>query len=120
MATVNLMQLAMESRMTPTGNEAPLVADIHFVGSLRGEDKTNVFTFLRIHLESVEIKSWKVDGSGDTRPTETFTLRYEKGAMCYQSTPDGKFRDPKAIAGWNQKENKPWSTTTQYFPNFPD
>ena len=120
MATVNLMQLAMEARMQPTGNELPLVADIHFIGSVDSEDGLHTFTFLRIHLESVEIKGWSISGSGDERPTESLTLGYEKAAMCYQSTPDGRLKDPKIKAGWDQKANKTWDTTSSYYPDFPD
>ncbi len=121
LATVNLMQLAMESTMQPTGNEAPIEADIHFIGTVAsGDGNMDTFTYLRIHLDVVEVKSWSINGSGNDRPTETLELGFEKAAMCYHWTPDGKQKNLKPQAGWDQKRNEPWNVTTAYFPNFPD
>ena len=124
-ATVPLMQLAMDSR-SDSGNKpadsAVTIADIHFIGSVNASQSEDIytFTFLRIHLDTVRILNWSVNGSGDERPSETVTIGYEKAAMSYQPTPDAKTIQAKGQAGWDQKEHKKWNTVTAFYPNFPD
>ena len=123
-ATANLMTLAMEAKMKPAEKKSKLKADIHFLGSVEGGKSSGigVHTFLLIHLEAVEIKGWNINGSGESRPTEDITLRYEKAAMCYHGTPDGKTKKPNLTAGWDQSANKQWpisEISSDYFPRYP-
>lgn len=119
MATVNLMKLAMESREQQKGKDMGVVADIHFIGSVRMEKKTHTFTFLRIHLDGVELKEWGINGSADERPVENLTLIYEKAAMCYETT-DGRLRLPKVQAAWDQTKGQEWKNPqSDFYPDFP-
>ncbi len=127
MATVDLMRLAMAQKRRRAGGQVggipeEIEADIHFVGTHAGERGSTVhtFTFLRIHLELVEVKGWGINGDGDSRPGESLTLGFERAEMCYQSTPDGIFKDPKNMAGFDQKTGDWWHKQTAFYPNFPD
>ena len=53
-------------------------------------------------------KDWKFSADGDDRGTETLSFQYDRVAMNYVSTGDGKiflFGNPR---GWDQTEHKPW------------
>lgn len=123
MSSINLMKLAMECRGRPGAQDQvkqqALTADIHFVGSLGipGRD-SYIFTFLRIHLDTVTIEDWQINASGENRPQENFKLAYEKAAVCYSKTKDGS-DITKVQFGWDQKENQEWHVVTDDFPDGP-
>ena len=120
-ASVPIMMLAMAERERVSKKDG-LTADIHFIGSVRVENNTSdvdTFTFIRIHLDSMEITEWGVSGSGEGRPEEQFTIGFEKFAMCYEST-DGKTVLPTHTKGWDQSTQKPWLPSgAKHFPKFP-
>ena len=119
MASVPIMTLAMQDRDKVAKKES-LSADVHFLGSVsvQGSGDHNTFTFIRIHLDGIEIKSWKLNGSGEGRWTETIEIGYERSAMCYEST-DGSTVLPKFTGGWDQTKNEKWIPKTKFFPDFP-
>jgi type VI protein secretion system component Hcp len=108
-ATCLLMVLAMRERKSKKGadrgKETKLEADIHILSSVQLVQKSEqyVFTNLMIHLEAVNILGWDIQGSGDSRPTESVSLRYDRAAMIYVRTPDAKNVDPLiGPKGWDQ------------------
>jgi type VI protein secretion system component Hcp len=111
--TCLLMELAMSEVGTKKGTDSKqqtkLEVDIHILSSVQLEQKVErfVFTNLMIHLEAVNIVSWQIRGSGDSRPTESVTLRYDRAAMIYVRTPDAKAFDPLiGPKGWDQTNSK--------------
>lgn len=104
-ASCELMALSMQDRLKTKGQNKPLNADISFLQTIAGQ----VFPFIQIVMENVLVKSWSLDGSGDERPTEQVVLWFEKVAMQYQFTEDGKTFSPAIRKGWDQKENKSWT-----------
>jgi len=114
--TCLLMELAMSEAGTKKGTDSKqqskLEVDIHVLSSVQLEQKVDrfVFTNLMIHLEAVNILGWQIRGSGDGRPTETVTLRYDRAAMIYVRTPDANKVDPViGPKGWDQTNSKPFS-----------
>jgi hypothetical protein len=110
--TCLLMVLAMKERKSKKGvsrdQETKLEADIHIISSVHVDQKAErcTFTNLMIHLEAVNILGWEIRGSGDSRPTETIKLRYDRAAMIYVKTPDGKTVDPLiGPKGWDQTKS---------------
>jgi hypothetical protein len=84
--SVSLMMLVMEERETGQGarDKTPIEVDIHVISTVElKEDEISTFTSLLIHLEAVSVLSWKIDGSGDLRPSENVTLKYDRAAMIY-------------------------------------
>ncbi len=111
--TCLLMVLAMRERMSKKGvsreQETKLEADIHILSSVQVEQSVErfIFTNLMIHLEAVNILGWEIRGSGDSRPTESVKLRYDRAAMIYVRTPDARNVDPIiGPKGWNQTESR--------------
>jgi len=120
-ATLNLMVLAMEEKSQSKGEkpDKEYHADIHILGSLAFEDggqKRNIFPSVIIHLEGVHVAKWNISGSGDSRPSETVTLRYDRVAMHYLWTGDGKVFLPLGPKGWNQTTSKQWPNADPKFP----
>ncbi len=115
-ATCELMVLAMEERSkkkgAPRGDEknTEYHADIHVLGSVAlqssGNVERNIFPSLMIHLEGVHVTQWSISGSGENRPTESVTLLYDRAAMHYMWTGDGRTFVPSGTKGWDQGENK--------------
>jgi type VI protein secretion system component Hcp len=71
-------------------------------------DPRFIFPYMLITLENVLVKSWNITASGDDRPSESISLWYDKAAMRYYRTKDGKVWIGGQVSGWNQKENKEW------------
>lgn len=113
-ATCDLMFYAMQDRLKTKSTSEPLSADIHFVETAGAEGKA--YPYLRVHLENVLIKSWGFEASEDDRPTESVTLKFDRAAMQYHSTADGKTFDPAGKKGWDQIANQPWTPKTEFFP----
>jgi len=110
-ATCSLMVLVMEVRGNKKGvgeKSIPLNADIHVLSSMSIEKEPERFTYtsLMIHLEAIDIKSWTIQASGDSRPTENVTLRYDRAAMVYVPTDGEHFQPHVGPKGWDQTENK--------------
>jgi type VI protein secretion system component Hcp len=108
-ATVSLMALHMEERSAKKGVDSGIHADVHVLSSVSIGDKRHIYAGVMVHLEGVRVEQWSIDGSGDERPTESVHLAYDKGAMGYQKTPDGKYIESLEYKGWNQKDNCPWT-----------
>ena len=108
-STVNLMQLAMHARAKPAQSLelSPITADLHLIGAMTVEDK-NIYTWVKIHLETVHVTDWEISADGDDRPTETVKIQYGRAAMCYQGTPDGVLLDSTIDDGWDQWTNERW------------
>lgn len=114
-ATCYLMFLAMEERKTKRGlvksqggKARDISADIHVLASVQiGKTAEKcIYPTIMIHLEAVNILEWGIRGSGDSRPSETIKIRYDRAAMVYCATSDGlKFMSygPK---GWDQTTNQ--------------
>lgn len=112
--TPQLMKFAMQDRRVEKDKRELLrKADIHFLHSVMGnKSETNlrtVFPYLMITLEDVLVTSWNITGSGDDRPTESLSLKYDKAAMRYYRTVSGEVWTGGAPCGWNQFENKDWT-----------
>lgn len=121
------MYLAMKERKSKKGTsrdqETKLEADIHIVSSVSLEKQQSdrfTYTSLMIHLEAVNVQSWEIRGSGDSRPTESVKLRYDRAAMIYVGTADGKVFHVDPPKGWDQTANEEFSWNTakmkDYFP----
>lgn len=105
-ATCDLMYLAMQDRLKVKGEASDmLTADVHFLEIIDGTPTA----YLKIALENVLIKSWNIDGSGDDRPTESVTLEFDKCALQYLSSTDGKTFSPAGQKGWDQIANESWT-----------
>jgi hypothetical protein len=123
-ATCSLMMLVMAERSSKKGvgkKATPLTADIHIITSVaRKLDEHFIYTSLMIHLEAVDVKSWTIHGSGDSRPTESVVLRYDRAAMIYFSTTEAKTFHRVGPYGWDQTANKAfdWSVgkMKSYYP----
>ena len=92
-------------------------AYIHFLetatASLKSDDgKTSVIPFLMVALNDVTVESWGLSGSGDDRPTETFTLKFEGIAIQYTQLDEDGNQKPVNERGFNQKTLKKWSPGT--------
>jgi len=123
-ATLSLMLLAMQERKAKKGvgeKSTVLHADIHTISSMSfaKQDRFH-YTSLMIHLEAVNVQSWKINGSGDSRPTENVSLRYDRAAMIYVSTGQGKDFLVVGPKGYDQTANEPWtwndSEMRRYYP----
>ena len=125
--SASLMLLAMKERKSKKGtsrdSETKLEADIHVVSSISLEKQQEgrfTYTSLMIHLEAVNIMSWDIRGSGDSRPTENVKLRYDRAAMIYFATAQGQTFLPVGPYGWDQTANSEfnWNTAKfkRYFP----
>jgi type VI protein secretion system component Hcp len=113
-ATCDLMYFAMRDRTKTKVDRQTVNVDIHFVG-LAGT-AGGVHAFLRIRLEDAVVSAWSISGSDDNRPTESFSIKFDRCAMQYHATEDGKTFRPAGRRGWDQVENKEWDTKTSFFP----
>lgn len=107
-ASCYLMALAMQERKSKKGANDKVSADIHVLSSVMVDQFQHIYASLKIHLEGVIVQQWSINGSGDERPTEELQLRYDKAAMLFRWTPNGKtFQDfgPKT---WDQDKNDEW------------
>jgi hypothetical protein len=105
----DLMQLAMEDRKKKKGIESKLQADIHLLSFIDIAGRRSTFPNLMVHLEAVLVKNWKVNASGDDRPEEDLELRYDRAAMKYVATTDGKVFIDCPARGWDQTGDKPFT-----------
>jgi type VI protein secretion system component Hcp len=125
-STCILMTRAMSERKYKKGvakdQETPITMDIHIISSAAPDIKKarSHFTSLMVHLEAVNIQNWDISGSGDSRPTENVTVRYDRAAMIYVATKDAETFHVVGPKGWDQTENKEWtwnaSRMKKYYP----
>lgn len=102
-ATVYLMYSVMKGRKD-SGTNSTCSVDIHLVQTT--EEGEGVKAFLLIRIENAIIKDWGIDGSGDDRPTENLKIWFNKAAMKYLATDDGKIYVTHGPKGWDEQENK--------------
>jgi type VI protein secretion system component Hcp len=112
--TTSLMRFAMQDRkVTKADDQKMRKADFHFIHSVMGEDSVwntrYVFPYLMITLENVLIKGWSITATGDDRPTESIEIWYDKAAMRYYRTKDGRVWTGGDISGWDQSKNEAWN-----------
>jgi len=118
--TCYLMFLAMEERQTKKGvgpnNKREIVADLHVLATVQAGDTANRFIYptILVHLEAVNILDWKIAASGDGRPTETLSIRYDRAAMIYCATADGQIFMQHGPKGWDQTQNKDYEMSGEF------
>jgi hypothetical protein len=119
--TCDLMKLAMQDRKKTKGRESKLQADIHLLSFIEISGGARAtFPNLMIHLEGVLVKNWEVTGSADERAEESLALQYDRAAMKYVATRDGKEYMDCPARGWDQHEDKEFdwgSNWKQYTKN---
>jgi len=119
-ATCSLMVLAMQERSKKHGRDLSkgYQADIHVLGSFAIKDsiERHMMPSIMIHMEGVHIVKWGISGSGDGRPTENISLRYDRAAMYYYWTGEGTEFQPSGAKGWDQSGNCEWPGTESEFP----
>lgn len=109
-ATSYLMRLCMEERKSKKGVDSGILSDIHVLSSVDvPNQKRFIYPGLMVHLEGVRVEEWNIESSGDERPSETVQLRYDRAAMSYQRTTDGKNFSPAYSSGWDQTKNTSWT-----------
>lgn len=104
-ATVYLMYLAMKGRSGAT-ESGFFSVDIHLIQS--STDGGPAAAFLKIRIENAMIKEWDITASGDDRPTESLRIWFNKAAMKYRSSADGKTFSTHGPLGWDEQGNKDW------------
>jgi type VI secretion system secreted protein Hcp len=102
-ATVDLMYSVMKGRKE-SGTTSTTNVDIHLVQN--AEEGDGVEAFLLIRIENAIIKNWDITGSDDARPTENLKIWFNKAAMKYRATTDGKLYITYGPRGWDDQENK--------------
>lgn len=122
-ATTLLMGFAMEDRTVSKSDEDKMrKVDIHFLDSVMGQlaelEGRFVFPYLMITLDRVLIKGWELSAQGDDRPTESLTLWFDRAAMRYYRTIDGKVWNSVEPKGWDQHANEPWVPSDGEAPYF--
>ena len=100
-ATVYLMYSVMKGRKD-SGTNSTCSVDIHLVQAT-GD---GVKAFLQIRIENAIIKDWGIDGSGDDRPAEKLEIWFNKAAMKYLATDDGKIYVTHGPKGWDEQKNE--------------
>jgi len=106
-ATCDLMRAKMN------GNAYPIV-EARFIETAISSTKANEtinFPFMMIKLGNVHIAQWEMDaatGEKDDRPTETIKLWFNKLAMKYFSTEDGKNFKQHNTRSWDVESNSDW------------
>ncbi len=78
-------------------------AEIVFLETL--EDKTE--RYLEFKLGHVVVKSWSISGSDDDRPTESFSLWYQKIQMKYTNWLPDNTKGATPQKSWNTVKNTP-------------
>ncbi len=125
-ATPLLMSFAMEDRKFEKGSERKLrKADIHFIHSVhtykstsQAESDIYIYPYMLVTLANVLIKGWSISAAGDDRPTENLELWFDKAALAYHRTSDGRVWSAAVRYGWDQYANKAWDPTEGEAPFF--
>lgn len=115
--TVQLMDFAMQDRKATKADEDALrKVDIHFLHSVHvygkhsaAEEDQYIYPYLMIALDRVLVKGWSISAQGDDRPTESLELWFDKSAMRYHRTNDGKNWIGAEPKGWDQHDDKAWT-----------
>jgi hypothetical protein len=118
--TCDLMKLAMQDRKKTKGRESKLQADIHLLSFIEiSSGARATFPNLMVHLEGVLVKNWRVNASGDERAEEELDLQYDRAAMKYVATTDGRVFIKCPPRGWDQTEDKEftWESGWAQFTN---
>ncbi len=108
-ATVYLMQLAMKSRSQSAGRQ-PLNIDIHLAQNRndldgQSDSKKPVRAFMKIRIENAIVQEWGLTASEDGRPDESLKIWFNKAAIKYYATKDGKTYKTYGPVGWDQYGN---------------
>jgi type VI protein secretion system component Hcp len=64
--------------------------------------------YLRFKLDRCFVKSWRVNGDADDRPTEEVAFYYNKIASEYLHTKDGRVFDSAGRMEWDNVRNELW------------
>jgi type VI secretion system secreted protein Hcp len=64
--------------------------------------------YLRFLLDRCFVKSWKVNGDADDRPTEEVALYYNKIAFEYLYSHDGRVFNSAGCMEWDNVQNVAW------------
>ena len=104
-ATVYLMLSVMKGRKD-SGTNSTCSVDIHLIQNKAMEVGIGMQPFLLIRIENAIIKDWGIDATGDDRPTENLKIWFNKAAMKYRATMDGKTYISHGPHGWDEHENK--------------
>lgn len=112
-ATVYLMHSAMKGR-TGSAGSGFFSIDIHIVQN-RYDDASSSSTstvkpFIKIRIENAMIKEWDIDASGDERPSESLRIWFNRAAMKYRSSADGKVFETHGPLGWDEHTNRDWKS----------
>ncbi|MEN1678602.1 MAG: hypothetical protein AAGJ46_03345 [Planctomycetota bacterium] len=115
-ASVELFDFAMRDRKaTKADEDNARQVDIHFLHSVHVYKSDNIncedqfiYPYLMIALDRVLFKGWEISASGDDRPTETLTLWFDKSAIRYDRTSNGRDWNHASPRGWDQHDNKEW------------
>ncbi len=85
--------------------------DIHVIEPkhLAADDANTkpVKAFLKIRIENAIVQTWSISGS-DSRPSETISIWFNRAAMKYASSSDGKTFQVHGPLGWDQFKNQDW------------
>jgi len=107
-ATVYLMHNAMKNRKDASNSRCNI--DIHVVQN-KGLDENKgghlkpFQPILQIRIENAIISNWGIDASDDGRPTESISIWYNRAAMKYRATKDGKTFEVHGPLGWDEQTN---------------
>lgn len=112
-ATVYLMQAAMKSRSD--GGKSYLVSiDIHLIQNKSYDEaidsKSPVKPYLKIRIENAIVQSWKISADDDQRPSESISIWFNRAAIKYRASPDGKVYQTFGPLGWDQQKNEEWKS----------
>jgi len=83
-------------------------AQIHFL-NVDPDSSVAAVPYLVIELYTAFVSSWKITGPEDERPTEEVALWYNKIAIQYHSTTNGKDFFREDTQGWDQVKNQRWT-----------
>ena len=108
-ASVYLMHAAMKGR-TEVASSRPVSVDIHLAQIMQSNASSSrsVQAYLKIRIENAIITNWDIEASGDERPSESIKLWFNRAAMKYRASADGKVFETHGPLGWDQQENKDW------------
>jgi type VI secretion system secreted protein Hcp len=67
------------------------------------------FCYMRFKLDRCFVKSWKISGDADDRPTEDVSLYYNKIAFEYLYTEDGRVFNSAGCMEWDNIHNEAWT-----------
>jgi type VI protein secretion system component Hcp len=103
-ASPNLAQFAINGNSCGT-------AIIEFVEVAGGTVLGKPVCYLRYKLDRCFIKSWTTSGDADDRPTEDVAFYYNRIAMEYFTTTDGKTFKPGGEMSWDNVKGEKWTWT---------